>query len=90
MYLRNLVFGQTYEGALAYREYTEVMDNPSQSQNALSAEALKAQIAALEAQLLALQRQLPAHSIPPGLIAQMDALDEQLAALRDALNERPS
>jgi len=40
------------------------------------------QIQDLEARLADLQRRLPAHSIPPALIAELDALDEALAALR--------
>lgn len=40
------------------------------------------QIQTLEAQLADLQRRLPAHSIPPALIAELDALDEALADLR--------
>ena len=39
---------------------------------------IKRRIAALENQLADLESRLPAHSIPPGLIAEMDQLDEQI------------
>jgi hypothetical protein len=39
---------------------------------------IKRRIAALENQLADLEARLPAHSIPPGLIAEMDQLDEQI------------
>jgi len=39
---------------------------------------IKRRIAALENQLADLEARLPAHSIPPSLIAEMDHLDEQI------------
>ena len=39
-------------------------------------------IARLEARLADLQARLPAHSIPPSMIAEWDELDEQLAEAR--------
>ncbi len=39
-------------------------------------------IAALERELEQLKQQLPAHSIPPSLLARIDELEEQVAALR--------
>lgn len=39
---------------------------------------IKRRIAALENQLADLEASLPAHSIQPGLIAEMDQLDEQI------------
>ncbi len=39
---------------------------------------LEKTIAALEARLEELQRRLPAHSIPPVMITELDALDEEL------------
>ena len=44
-------------------------------------------IAELEARLADLHRRLPAHSIPPAMIAEMDELDEQLAEARLRLVE---
>ncbi|MCI0521999.1 MAG: histidine kinase [Chloroflexi bacterium] len=44
-------------------------------------------IAELEARLADLQKRLPAHSIPPAMIAEMDELDEQLAEARLRLVE---
>jgi len=43
---------------------------------------LKSMIAELEARLRDLQARLPAHSIKPGLIAELDELDERLAEAR--------
>lgn len=42
-------------------------------------------IAALEAQLAELKARLPAHSIPPAMILELDQLDEQLSAARRRL-----
>lgn len=42
-------------------------------------------IAALEAQLVELKARLPAHSIPPAMILELDQLDEQLHAARKQL-----
>lgn len=44
-------------------------------------------IAELEARLADLQKRLPAHSIPPALIAEWDELDEALAEARQRLEE---
>lgn len=46
---------------------------------------LEQTIAALEARLADLEARVPAHSIPPGIIAEMDELDEQLAQARARL-----
>ena len=46
---------------------------------------LKNQIEQLEKQLADLQARLPAHSIPPNLIAELDELDEQLREARSRL-----
>ena len=43
---------------------------------------LKSMIAELEARLRDLQARLPAHSIKPALIAELDELDERLAEAR--------
>jgi hypothetical protein len=48
-------------------------------------EALLKTIARLEARLADLQARLPAHSIPPAMIAEWDELDEQLAEARAKL-----
>lgn len=41
-----------------------------------------ARVAELEKQLADLQARLPAHSIPPSMIAELDALEEALALAR--------
>lgn len=46
---------------------------------------IKRRIAALENQLADLEARLPAHSIPPGLIAEMDQLDEQIQSEKKIL-----
>ena len=45
----------------------------------------KQQIAALEARLADLKARLPAHSIPPAMIVELDDLDEALALARRQL-----
>lgn len=42
-------------------------------------------IAALEARIADCQARLPAHSILPGMLAELDELDEQLAEARRQL-----
>ena len=42
-------------------------------------------IAALEARLADLYARLPAHSIPPAMIAELDEIDEQLERARARL-----
>jgi hypothetical protein len=49
--------------------------------------ALLKTIAGLEARLADLQARLPAHSIPPSMIAEWDELDEELAEARAKLME---
>jgi hypothetical protein len=39
----------------------------------------------LESQLADLQARLPAHSIPPNLIAEMDEIDEQISEAKSRL-----
>lgn len=41
---------------------------------------IEARISELEAQLAELEARLPAHSIPPSMIAEMDLLDEKIRA----------
>ena len=41
---------------------------------------IKKRITQIEAQLAELEDRLPAHSIPPDLIAEMDLLDEKIQA----------
>ena len=48
-------------------------------------EQLERLIAELEARLADWQARLPAHSIPPAMIAEMDELDERLAQARARL-----
>lgn len=42
----------------------------------------EARIAQLERQIEELKRRLPAHSIPPAMMAQLDELEEELAHLQ--------
>lgn len=46
---------------------------------------LQLHIAALEAQIADLKSRLPAHSIPPAMLLELDQLDEQLNAARQQL-----
>jgi hypothetical protein len=46
---------------------------------------LQLHIAALEAQIADLKSRLPAPSIPPAMILELDQLDEQLNAARQQL-----
>jgi len=46
---------------------------------------LKQRITELERRLDDLQARMPAHSIPPAMIAELDELDEKLAAARKRL-----
>lgn len=47
---------------------------------------LQLHIAALEAQIADLKSRLPAHSIPPAMLLELDQLDEQLNAARQQLS----
>jgi hypothetical protein len=46
---------------------------------------LESEIAKIEARLADLKARLPAHSTPPGMMAELDELDEQLAAAKAQL-----
>ncbi|MBC8448602.1 MAG: histidine kinase [Chloroflexi bacterium] len=46
---------------------------------------LEQEIAELEARLVDLEARMPAHSVPPALIAQMDELEELLAEALERL-----
>jgi hypothetical protein len=46
-------------------------------------------VATLEKQLADLQARLPAHSIPPGMIAELDRLEESLARARRQQRKTP-
>ena len=48
-------------------------------------EELHATILDLEAQLKDLMARLPAHTIPPAMVAELDELDEKLAEARAKL-----
>lgn len=48
---------------------------------------LEKKIAALEARLVELQKRLPAHSIPPAMVTELDELDEELDRARARLAE---
>jgi hypothetical protein len=45
-------------------------------------EQIEGQIIIIEARITDCQRRLPAHSIPPSMLAELDELDEQLADAR--------
>jgi hypothetical protein len=51
----------------------------------LSRRQIEQLIAALEARIADCQARLPAHSIPPAMVAELDELDEQLAEARQRL-----
>lgn len=53
----------------------------------LSRQELLAEIKALEARMVDLQDRMPAHSLPPALLAELDELDERLAELRAQLED---
>ena len=55
--------------------------NEPQNQNLTRKEALERQLADLKARL-------PAHSIPPSMMMELDELEEQLAELRIVGNSR--
>ena len=61
-----------------------MQNQPSQEAALLEAQ-LKRQIAELEARLADLKARLPAHSISPGMIAELDELDDALAEARRQL-----
>lgn len=50
-------------------------------------QVLLQEIADLEAKLAELKKRLPAHSIPPALVAELDELDEQLEQARGQLEQ---
>jgi len=45
-------------------------------------------IAELEQQLADLQARLPAHSVPPAMIEELEELEEELEHLRNELNQQ--
>jgi len=47
---------------------------------------IEARISELEAQLAELEARLPAHSIPPSMITEIDRLDEKIQAEKIRLN----
>jgi len=49
-------------------------------------EKITAEIETLENKLFALKARLPAHSIPPALIIELDDLDEQLSDAKQRLS----
>lgn len=51
-------------------------------------EQLQQHAADLERRLADLQSRLPAHSIPPSMLVEMDELDAQLAEARRQLGEK--
>jgi hypothetical protein len=63
------------------------MQPPIQPDRSLASIELKERVRILEARLADLQTRLPAHSIPPAMIAELDELDEQLAEARRQLDD---
>jgi Tfp pilus assembly protein PilO len=53
----------------------------------ITIQELQNEIDALEERLQELNRRLPAHSIPPAMIAELDELDEELSIKRASLTE---
>jgi len=51
---------------------------------------LAARVSELEQRLADLLARLPAHSVPPSMIAELDELEEALAQARRQLSLRPS
>ena len=49
--------------------------------------ALEKKIVALEARLADLKARLPAHSIPPAMMAEFDDIEEQLDQAKTSLKE---
>jgi len=58
---------------------------PDLDSTSLTKSDLRRIIAALEARLADLYARLPAHSIPPAMIAELDEIDEQIAQARARL-----
>jgi len=54
--------------------------------NANRIKELEREIAKLEARLADLKARLPAHSVPPAMVAEMDELDRRLEEARIQLN----
>jgi hypothetical protein len=50
--------------------------------------SIEAQVARLEKQLADLQARLPAHSIPPSMMAELDEVEEKLAQARRLWQEK--
>ena len=50
---------------------------------------LEGELAALQARLTDLQSRLPAHSLPPALLAELDEIDERLLQIRQRLAALP-
>jgi hypothetical protein len=48
---------------------------------------IEKEIAALEARLAELKARLPAHSIPPAMMAELDEIEDQLAQAKRSLVE---
>lgn len=57
------------------------MNNPDQE----NIDKLRQRIIELEARLVDLRARLPAHSLPPAIMAEMDELDELLAQAQEQL-----
>lgn len=53
----------------------------------MASKSLEVRIEELEQELAELQARWPAHSVPPALMAQLDELEDALAAARRELNE---
>jgi hypothetical protein len=58
------------------------MKMPESDETAARGAQLQVTLEELEKQLADLQARLPAHSIPPSMIAELDELEEALAQMR--------
>ena len=63
---------------------------PTLEENVLSAKNkldLEKEVAALEVRLADLKARLPAHSIPPAMMTELDEIEDQLARAKSSLAE---
>lgn len=55
-----------------------------------SIEQIKQRLVKLQKELKQVRSQLPAHSIPPAMMLQIDELEDQIAELKKELKKRVS
>jgi hypothetical protein len=61
------------------------LDQEPHVTESIEIDELKKRIAVLEKELDDLESRLPAHSIPPNLVAEMDRLDEEIQSKKSRL-----